>query len=503
MQAAVSLSCENKMIRTRFAPSPTGFLHIGGVRTAIFNWAYAKKHGGKFYLRIDDTDRDRHVEGAVEQIVNGFKWLGLNWDIPDIDVIQGLPGHLIPISQESILPTLSAKTIPGLMYQSLRSIQYFQALIKLEKCGFAYKCTCTQEELEEDWKNGVENRCVNRGSAELPDNYCYRLNVRKVAEGEISFVDQILGEITTSISEIKDFVLIKSDGGTVYSFATVIDDADLGITHVIRGQEHVSNTFPQLLLYKALRHKPPVFAHIPFICSPPTKQNARQKLSKRSADELGIPVYLSQYQSEGYLSSAIFNYLTHLGWSMDDSTEKWDRKQFVDAFELSDVIKSPAIFDLQKLHWLQGEYFKELSIESKCDLIRLTCGIENDFLPAVVEAAGDRLTKATDIQRFAHFWNDAEFSFDPQAVEKRLRGKEEILRSFAKEIQDWKATSIESFLNQWCIKTENHKSTLIHALRVATTGSQVGFSLYHGMEILGKDRCLDRINRATEKRSLQ
>jgi glutamyl-tRNA synthetase len=425
------------MIVTRFAPSPSGYLHVGGIRTAIFNWAYARKHGGEFILRIDDTDQERHVEDAIDKITEDFEWLGL-----DVD---------------------------SRVRQSHMRDEHNEAIEKLLGDGLAYE-----------------------------DDGCVRLNVKKVAGERTKFTvdDMILGLVTRNIEDIKDFVIRRSDGSVLYNLATVVDDANMEITHVLRGQEHLANTFPQILIQKALYGvwatclTTPRFAHIPFICAP----NSKRKLSKRE----DVPVTLDIYRDQGYLSETMFNYLCHLGWALDDKTEKWTREEFLDNFDIAGICKNSAAFDPKKLYWLQGEYMKEKSVVDKLSMIKGRYpNLDDKTLLEVIRAAGDRLKLASEIGQYEHFFNDDKFHIDPKAAEKRLLKNSaykhlESLQAHMKSNQ-WVPCDIEE-LNTYCEGKELKPAVLIHALRVATTGKLVGFGVFDGIQILGKERTLQRID---------
>lgn len=511
-------------IKTRFAPSPTGHLHIGGIRTAIFNWAFARRAKGQFYLRIDDTDHERNVREAYDQILNDIRWIGLNWDMPDPLIYQGVPGHMgmcdkpIPMFQKTY--QVEWKTIPGIVYQSLRGHRYLGAAHDLVKKGFAYECFLTKEEIESNIeaarKEKRNYRCDDHRKLTYEQKLAYwgdgkhqtiRLNVDAIGIETLVLNDLLLGEITCNVKEIEDFVLSRPMGGATYALATSVDDVDMGITHIIRGQEHLTNTFKQLLLYYAMGVEPPSYIHIPFITAP----NSKKKLSKRS----GVAATLQEYREAGYLADALFNYLSHLGWSLDGKTEIWDREKFVANFGLDRMIKSSASFDPQKLDWVQAQYMSKLPTEIKADgiLRHLGKNYDKNRVMDFVEAAGDRLKTFEDAREHCHFWDDEEFKIQDGAIEKRLSDSYviELLSQFKNVTATftgvWSAGSIQTLIR--CF-TEGRKTpdkpddakaafkALIHALRVATTGSTVGIGLFEGMAILGQDKCHDRIVKVLE-----
>lgn len=502
-------------VRTRFAPSPTGHLHVGGVRTAIFNWAWARKRGGKFYLRVDDTDHERHVDGAVEKILDGFKWLGLDWDAAD--VLQGHGGHVKPASEPTGIQQngVWTETESGLVYQSLRGFAYMDAVSKMKE--YTYPCFCTKEETQalqsQCRKEGKRFSCscrdLKKTNRPWNKSFCTRLDVLKVqSRGDIVVDDLILGTVSRNVNDISDPIIMRTQGGTIYSLACTVDDYEMGISHVIRGQEHLTNTFVQMLYYHALGWRPPKFAHVPFICAP----QSTKKLSKRNALDLGIPITLEQYQDAGYLPDSLFNYLSHLGWSMDATTEKWTREEFVDAFDFKGTVKKPAQYDLGKCLWLNSEYMKGLSLSDRVALTRdFLQRSDNppadEYLAQIVDAAGDRLTTASDIEQYRHFWEESEYCLDPKAVQKRLLKNDAYkkLSEFQGHLEncDWNAQDIQNKLQLHSAAHDIKPALLIHALRTATTGKLIGFGVFEGMEILGRERCLNRIILALEHCALQ
>ncbi len=465
------------MVKTRFAPSPSGFLHIGGIRTAIFNWAYARKHGGMFILRIDDTDKAREVDNAIERIKSDFQWLGLDYD--------------------------------QMVFQSERRKLYDAAIAKLLIDRVAYK----------DDEGRIKFDVQKYG------NMCGRHDKPAIL---MAIDDLILGRMEIDLRKTEDFSIARSDGTPLYNLATAVDDYELGITHVIRGQEHITNTYPQQMLTQALGyfqgdnwpahdeeslHFPGHihFAHVPFICAP----NSNKKLSKRD----DINVTLDRYRNDGYTPDAVFNYLSHLGWAMDGKTEKWTRKQFVEAFDFPGCNKKPAHFDPKKFHWLQGEYLKEMSVPDKVTacarLIKLDFDHRYPFIPVpnrayltadlekIIQAAGDRLKTFGDIRPYKHFLLDQYLLMSLELIEEKITPHRELLNYYTKLLEahndPWIAAELEKIAHTYCDDCEsgdgivNSYKGLVHALRAATTGQKVGFGLFEGMEILGKDRTIKRI----------
>lgn len=427
-----------KEVITRFAPSPTGSLHIGGIRTAIFNWAFAKKHNGSFILRIDDTDKKRHQEKTINQIFKDFEWLGLDYDY----------------------------------------------------------CFRQSDNNRQDCYKEVANLLIKKKRAYVVGQaVCL-----KVIPQEIIIDDVIHGSVKFNTVGMHDPVLIRANGDPLYRLTSVVDDIDMNVTHIIRGDEHISNTVTQLLIYQAMEcyGERPFFAHIPFICPP----NSKKKLSKRD----NVDVTLDAYKRKGYLPEALKNYLQHLGWAFDGEKEIWSEKEFIDNFSLKSVVKKPAQLDFKKLEWIQGQYMNKLSIDEKIQGIRrhvVWASKEREL----VEAIGDRLTTFSSILKYRHFWNDAAFEFNTKDLEKKVNkpGIVELLKSFRDSLQAldelqalpndwWDKKRIESLLKEYCEEANIKPSKLIHALRVATTGSMVGFGLYEGFSILGKQRTIERID---------
>lgn len=329
-------------VRTRFAPSPTGYMHIGNLRSALYTWLYARHHGGRFILRIEDTDRNRYVEGATDVIYRTLKGIGMNWDEgPDVG---GEHGPYV---------------------QSERKDMYLPYAKQLIDMGKAYYCFCTNEELDERRRAAAEKgetfkydkHCLNISREEAErriaagEPYVIRQNVPE--HGEASFDDAIYGHIKVDCSELDDMILIKADGMPTYNFANVIDDHTMGITHVMRGMEYLSSTPKYNLLYDAFGWEKPVYIHMTSIM-----RDAQHKLSKRDGD-----AYFEDYLAKGYLKDAIVNYVALLGWNPGDDREFFTLEELVDAFDVSGMSKSPAIFDVAKLTWMNAEYIRRMSAE--------------------------------------------------------------------------------------------------------------------------------------------
>ncbi len=487
-------------IRTRFAPSPTGYLHIGGVRTALFNWLLARHHGGQFVLRIDDTDQQRHVESAVEKILDGFRWIGIDWDEgPEV----GGP--------------------KGPYYQSERADRYRQAADRLVSSGHVYRDYST------DAERAAEKAAAERGKRayrfrrkELSDAEVARLESEnrpyalrfQVPRGRTLVLDDLIkGEVQFSTNEIGDFVIVRPDGSPLYNFASTVDDVEMEITHVVRADEHLSNTFPQLLVFEALGKTLPQFAHVPFVAEPGSKA----KISKRKLAEYekqGILIYLHQYVERGYLPDALLNYLVRLGWSYDASQEIFSRVELIEKFALEKVNSSPASHDPDKLFWIEGEWMKTLPLEQKVEGVvpflkaeglvgEPLSSPEKARIEAVIQALGDRLKVFSDILKLGRYFFTPELTFEPDAVKKRLHkeGVTEMLveiQGLLNDVDRFDVPALEKAVHDYAERTGRKMGDVVNPLRVAVTGQGVGPGLYECLAILGRDACLSRITRTLE-----
>ncbi len=482
-------------IRTRFAPSPTGYLHIGGVRTALFNWLLARRHGGQFVLRIDDTDRERHVDQAVEKILDGFRWIGIDWD-------EG--------------PQIGGSSGP--YYQSQRGDHYRRAVERLIASGHVYRDYTTEaqrsaaKKAAERDKRAYRFRKVPLSDHELAqyeaEGRPYALRFQVPLGRTLVLADQIKGDVSFATEEIGDFVIVRPDGAPLYNFASVVDDVDMKITHIVRAEEHLSNTFPQLLVFEALGATLPVFAHIPYVAEP----GSRAKMSKRKIadyEKQGVLVYLHQYIERGYLPEAVMNYLSRLGWSYDDSQEIFTRQELIEKFSLDRVNSSPASHDQDKLFWVQGEWMKTIPLDQKvAGVIPFLAqeGLissepkpdERSRIEAVVQALGDRLKIYSDILKLGRFFFADAIVHDPDAVKKRLR-KEGVaamlgeLETLLHETDPFDVGTLEKAVHEFAEKTGRKMGDVVNPLRVAVTGQGVGPGLYDCLAILGRETCLARL----------
>lgn len=504
-------------VRTRFAPSPTGYLHIGGVRTALFNWLFTRRHGGQFVLRIDDTDAERNKAEALQPILEGFKWLGINWDEgPEV----GGP-H-------------------GPYFQSQRQHLYDEAAKKLVAAGHAYPCILSADELRVERESAEKSKrpYIHRGprrDADPASNMALladrKMPIRlKVADGTtIQLDDLIRGHVEWQANDLGDPVILRADGRALYNFATVVDDASMEISHVVRAAEHLSNTPLQLVAYAALGAPAPTFAHVPVVNEP----NSKKKLSKRdmakfltteirgklerigwtqaeiaARDDLN-PATVAFYREMGYLPAALINYLGRLGWSMDDHSEIIPLKTMVANFGLDRVNSSPASFDTDKLYWVAGEYMKEMPLQDKvagclqflqrAHVLSTTPSAEQlEKLEKIIEASGERIKLFSDILQYGAPLLSPDVAYDDKAVAKRLRkeGVAPVLAAFADELEAmplFESHALEEALQSFSAAQGTQPSLLIHGLRVACTGVEVGPGVYDILVILGKAESLRRI----------
>ena len=432
-------------VRTRFAPSPTGQVHIGNIRAAIYNWLFARHEGGQFLLRIEDTGRARSTPAAVQAVLDALTWLGLNWDETPL-------------------------------YQSTRTAAHLAAAEQLLQAGHAYK---------EDKGGTGKGECV----------------IFRMPGTEMSFHDEIKGHLAKQAADMKDFVIVRSDGTPVFHLANVVDDIHMQITHIIRGDDHVENTYRHVALFRALGATPPKYAHLPMIV------NAQGKpYSKRDG-----AAYVGDFRDKGYLPEALFNFLALLGWSPGGDRELMTRAELVQLFSFARVLSSPAQMDLVKLLWMNGEYMRALprdQREAACRAVLQARGLWNETLPPdylgrVLDVMAERVKLFTDIADAGYFFIE-DFSFDEKTVQKRLKkeGAVELLaaaRTAYAALADFSATTTEAALRELATARGLGLGDFVHPVRVAVSGTGVGPSLFHMLEVLGKDRVLRRIDKTLAK----
>ncbi|MFC1637692.1 glutamate--tRNA ligase [Candidatus Margulisiibacteriota bacterium] len=471
-------------VRVRFAPSPTGALHIGGARTALYNWLFARNQGGKFILRIEDTDRARSTIEANRAIFHGLEWLGLDWD--EGPNVGGLFGPY---------------------YQTERLNIHQEHAEQLIKGGKAYYCFCTPEELEKKRKEAAA-----RKEAPRYDGKCRKLAESEIAElaaggkpkvvrfmlppiGETVVKDMVRGNVVFKNELLDDFVILKSDGFPTYNFACVVDDHLMEITHVIRGDDHLSNSPRQILLYQAFGWELPKFAHIPMILG---KDKAR--LSKRHGATSVIA-----YSDLGYLPEAVLNYIAKLGWGHGDD-EIFSREDLIQKFSLKGVSKSSAVFDTDKLNWLNGKYIRQILPERLVDLcepllIEAYGKHSLEYIKKVVLAFHDRLTLIPEIVPLSKYFFVDEFEYDPKGVKKHFQGEhgQKILAALKERlarVEPFNKDQIEPVFKGLAEELGVKLGVVIHPCRLALTGTLQSPPMYDVVEILGKKKVEERIGRA-------
>ena len=475
------------MVRVRFAPSPTGYLHVGGARTALFNWLYARRHGGVFVLRIEDTDAERSSDQMVGAILSSLRWMGLDWDEgPEVGGPHG------PYTQTG------------------RFDRHRERAERLVRDGHAYYCYCSAERLQaeraaaeargEGWI--YDRRCLNLGADEIAANERAGVSraVRvRIPPGETTFEDQVHGPITIDHATIEDFVIVRSDGLPTYQLSVVCDDIDMAITHVIRGDDHISNTPKQIVLYRGLEAAVPLFAHVPLILGPDKK-----RLSKRhGATSVG------EYEAQGILPEAFVNFLALLGWSPGTDEEILTRTELVERFSLEGISGGNAVFNPEKLEWFSGQHLARLSLDEVLTRVRPElerAGLWSDDL------AGPRREWMTLVlallvpraRRFGEFAPQLQpflgevTGYDPAAVQKHLKAPDlaaslDALAERCRSLPVFDEASTESALRQVADGRGLKFGALVHATRIAVTGRAVSPGLFETLTLIGRDRVIARL----------
>ena len=480
-----SVSAMKAQIRVRMAPSPTGYLHIGGARTALFNWLFAKHHNGKFILRIDDTDAARSTDESMHEIYDALKWLGISWD-----------EHYVQSERRGI-------------YES-----YIEQLLE---SGNAYHCYCTPEELEEirtQARADKQTRSYDRRCRHLTSEDVERFvaegrkpTVRiKMPDTPILVEDIVLGSRNIDPETLEDEVIVRSNGMPNYNLTSIIDDAEMQITHVIRGTEHLNNTPKQIAIANALGLEVPQFAHIPLVLD-----SGGRKMSKRHHGDL---VAVNRYREQGYLPEAVLNFVVRLGWSYDDKQEIFSVDELIEKFDLERVGKSGSVFDIKKLEWLNSHYINQLDVAARTDAVipfwqeegLLDSTADRDWLESIVEAVGERLTTLQDIIPQTRYFFTDEFEYEPKAVKKWWGNSEEkkdntrnILTNVSQILEETPTFDIETIEAAiWKYTDENNikRVAAMQALRIALTGTSFGPSLFDIVVLLGRNEVLKRIPKA-------
>ncbi|MDP3558725.1 MAG: glutamate--tRNA ligase [Legionellaceae bacterium] len=456
------------MIKTRFAPSPTGALHVGSVRTALFSWLFARHHEGHFILRIEDTDRERSTQASVDAILQGMEWLGLNWE-------------------------------EGPIYQTQRLDRYNAVVDQFLEKGLAYRCNCSKErleslrarQLEEKQKPRYDGHCRDKHLSKSTEPHVIRFRTPEF--GEISFVDAVYGVITVANTELDDVVMVRSDGLPTYNFAVVVDDVDMNVSHVIRGEDHINNTPRQIHLFQALGASLPIFAHLPMILGEDGK-----KLSKRHG-----AVNVLDFKKAGYLPEALLNYMVRLGWSHGDQ-EIFSMAEMIQDFDIAQVSRGAACFDYAKLDWLNQHYMKQTPLERLTPLFKECCldlaiPVESDLvLQSIVALQLDRCKTLSEMAEKSRYFFEGELFYDAAAVEKFLTMDSapvlQLLYDKFTQLVDWTAVNIHQILQEVAQELSIGMGKIGMPLRTAITGTGNSPSLDQTVALIGKERVLQRLS---------
>lgn len=473
-------------VRARAAPAPSGELHVGNVRTFIFNWLFTRHVGGTFILRIEDTDKSRFTEEAFDAALRDLRWIGLDWD----EGPETGGGY-------------------GPYRQSERVEMHSEAADKLLSSGATYRCYCTAQELEERRRQamaqkrrpGYDGRCFmltqKQKAAYEAEGKPFAVRFRVPEQGSLTFDDLVIGRVDVDLSEIDDFVVVRSDGSPLYQLGVVVDDAGMQITHVIRGDDHLSNTPKQILLHEALGNAVPVFAHVPQVFGPD-----RKPLSKRHGS-----TSVAEFREKGYLAEALFNYLALLGWGTADDTIM-GRRELIDRFEIEHVHASPAMFDPKKLDWMNGEYIRMLSVE---DLTQhLIPWFEREGLvgsdhldprvPAVASLVQTRVRTLAEAPAYARpVLSDPvidEAAFEKVMGQPHVRSQLQRSVDLLDQLDGWTRDAVEETLRQVQTEMELKPKTAFAPFYVAVTGSTVGAPIFDVMALIGRQESLRRLREA-------
>ena len=455
-------------VRTRFAPSPTGYLHIGGARTSLFSWLYAKKMGGEFILRIEDTDRERSTDEAVDAIIDGMEWLGMEHD-------------------------------EGPFYQTQRFDRYKEVIQQLLDDGHAYHCNCSRERLDEIRAQQMANKekpkydgcCRKKGLAAADDTV---IRFKNPLEGEVTITDHVRGTVVIKNQELDDLIIERSDKTPTYNLTVVVDDWDMKITHVIRGDDHLNNTPRQINILNALGAEIPEYAHLPMINGPDGK-----KLSKRHG-----AVSVMQYHEEGYLAEAVLNYLVRLGWSHGDQ-EVFTLEEMIEKFDIKDINKSSSNFSIEKLQWMNQQYLMNLDpviVAKQLAFYMMEHGIKIETGPALVEIVlllRERSKTLVEMVENSRFFYEPVEEYEAKSVKKHIKeGTAAILVSIREKLanlEEWYADNIHHAVQEVVNEQEVGFPKVAMPLRIAVTGSTMSPSIDTTLDLLGREKTLDRIDK--------
>lgn len=464
-------------VRVRIAPSPTGYLHVGTARTALYNYLYAKHNGGKFVLRIEDTDRERSTDEMTDIIIEGLKWLGINWD-------------------------------EGPVFQSDFFQHYRDFIPRLIESGNVYKCFCTQEELAQRREKAIaekkawkyDRKCAGLSADEVQkrvdagEKFVYRV---RIPEGKTVFDDLIHGPIERANTEIEDFVIFRSDMTPIYNFAVVIDDLRMKISHVIRGDDHISNTFKQIHIYSILGETPPRFGHMPLILDADKK-----KLSKRSGT-----VSVLAFRDMGILPEAFVNFIALIGWNPGGDEEYFTMNELIEKFTLDRVTKKGGVFDTQKLEWMNATYITRYDRDDLLDLLEpfyADAGInladyDSDWMKSIIKSVQEKARYLKDFPALTDFYFNDVKEYEEKGMKKFITEQRieylKVLMDKLSGLDDFSEHNIEDIYRKYAEEKELKGADIIHPTRLALTGVTVGPSLFELMGILGKDIVLQRLTK--------
>ncbi|MDH5408988.1 MAG: glutamate--tRNA ligase [Gammaproteobacteria bacterium] len=456
-------------VRTRFAPSPTGYLHVGGARTALFSWLYARKHGGKFILRIEDTDLERSTQESVNAILEGMTWLGLEYD-------------------------------EGPFYQTHRFERYQEVITEFLQTGKAYRCNCSKERLEKLREEQMANKQKPRYDGhcrgkDVSPHEPYVVRFLNPVDGVVSFVDEVRGKVTFQNNELDDLIIRRTDGSPTYNLSVVIDDLDMNITHVIRGDDHLNNTPRQINILQAMGHQPPVYAHVPMILG-----DDGARLSKRHG-----AVSVMQYREEGYLPEALLNYLVRLGWSHGDQ-EIFSLDEMIKLFDITDVNRAPSSFNTEKLQWLNQQYIKNDSPARIAHLLSVHIGeldidpTQGPDLEQVVAMQVERAKSLLDLAQICAIFYQDFTEYDAKAAKKSMQAAavEPLTRVREKlsELSDWSREAIHDIIHGVADELELKMGKVGMPLRFAVTGGTPSGDLDQTVFLIGQEAVLRRIDKA-------
>ena len=470
-------------VKVRIAPSPTGYLHVGTARAALFNYLFARHNNGKFVVRIEDTDASRSKSEFIDPILDALKWLELDWD-------------------------------EDIVFQSRRSALYAEYLERFLKTDRAYYCFCTREELEAERNQArAEKRSMKYSRkclALTPDEIKARLEagekpvVRvRIPDGATSYDDMVSGTLTRDNEELEDFVVARSDGSVTYNFAVVVDDHDMGVTHVIRGNDHITNTFKQIILYKALGLELPKFGHVPMILRPDKK-----KVSKRLGDK-----DVGEYKNEGILPEAMVNYLSLLGWSPKVDQEIYTRRELIDLFDTAGLNNSNAVFDEDKLLAFNFAHIQKKTdheLATMAGPLLVESGVTTkywletrwEYLRQVMSLLRERLHRMSDVVTLGGYFFDFDYKYDPKAEAKQFKPEAaELLAELAAKfeaLEQFTHDTVESALSELAEEKDLKKGKIIHPTRLAVSGMAIGPGLYDMLVVLGQRTVVDRMKKAVE-----